>query len=501
MTNYYANTPPPKDNYVIISIDSQPFEIDPQNIQDYTGGIICQSLFEPLFTFDPNSDNLISNIVDHYTISEDNELYTFYLYKNRKWSNGELITAYDCQFTIQRLVSSGYQKELALPIENAEEIIMNQKDVSCLGVNALNAHILTIKLAHPLPHLLHLLTNSSFSPVSQKCIETHGSEWIMPKNIISSGPYILNEFNKKNIIVKKNPRYFNSNKKRISGIKFLLCNNFDEQLHLYKAGKIHITCNTLFPYKEIPHFKQYTDFHIQPLAMLQCLFLNMEKPLFQDINVRKLLYHSIDKRLICKNNYNGIIEINGFIPYGIHGYNHQNPSNIVIPQKDKAAQKKLDSKTFEIIYADYYPNKKIVNSIANMWSNALGLTIVLKKIPLEEIPKRLSNNDFDSCFSLIPADFDNPFSYFQNYATPCAFNLTKYTLNDYIDQLSILIYMDKALQREKKIKDIEGILFETLPIIPLFSSQSIFLKKPYISNFSISPTGTFLFSNMDISTI
>jgi ABC-type transport system substrate-binding protein len=47
-------------------------------------------------------------------------------------------------------------------------------------------------------------------------------------------------------------------------------------------------------------------------------------------------------------------------------------------------------------------------------------------------------------------------------------------------------------------KEINNILIDILPIFPLFSFNSIYLKKPYIKNFKIFPCGHFSFRDLDI---
>lgn len=64
----------------------------------------------------------------------------------------------------------------------------------------------------------------------------------------------------KNILVVKNKYYYNSNLKSIYGINFLIVSDKNDQIEKYKKNKIHITCNTLFPYERLNEFIVYDDF-------------------------------------------------------------------------------------------------------------------------------------------------------------------------------------------------------------------------------------------------
>ncbi|MEX2320687.1 MAG: ABC transporter substrate-binding protein, partial [Saccharospirillum sp.] len=64
--------------------------LDPQVVEDVDGSYIVRDLFEGLLNSDEQG-NLIPGVAERYE-TEDNQIWTFHLRDNAKWSDGEPVT-------------------------------------------------------------------------------------------------------------------------------------------------------------------------------------------------------------------------------------------------------------------------------------------------------------------------------------------------------------------------------------------------------------------------
>jgi len=485
---HYGHVVTPQDGYINISIDADPLSIDPGLAHDYIGNIVCQTLFEPLFIKD-NSGKFVGGSAQNYKISSDKETYTFTLKEKNFWSDGSDVTAYDFEYTFTRL------RQMK---KNGSGIGL---DSVISWAKATDKRTLVIQLEHPVPYLIELLTSPCFSPLPSWIIEKHDVDWTKPEHIISNGPFklIYNQPGDE-IIVEKNPYYENSSKKRLKGIRFVTCKDFELQLKKYQENEIHITCNTFFDFKDISLFKENDDFFEKPLSMLHCLLPNLKGlNSFKDPKIRKALYLAIDKHTIANSLYNGVTATTDFVPQNLLE-SQLNPSDfspslakkLFYESKHHAS---LINTPIEILYADYYPNGIVLSAISKLWKEHLNIKTILHKVSLKDIPRKLQSEDFTFCYSLIPAMFGDAMAYLQNFFDPTALQDKS---ENYINILSQSLYANKE-ERDSLYQCANSILKHTLPVFPLFTANSYYLKKPFINNYTDFPCGKFAFNNLDIS--
>ena len=128
--------------------------------------------------------------------SDDGLTYTFKLRPNLKWANGEPITAQDFVYGWQRTNDPKTASQYAYlfsGIKGADDIQSGKdKNLSDLGVKAVDDTTLEVTLERPMPQLESVLTMAPFYPQNQKFVEKVGSKYgTAAKYTLSSGPYVL----------------------------------------------------------------------------------------------------------------------------------------------------------------------------------------------------------------------------------------------------------------------------------------------------------------------
>lgn len=80
---------------------------------------IAKLIFSSMFKYDDNQQ-LLSDLVTNYVISDDQLTYTFFLRSNVEWQDGERLTADDVLFTIAAIQDPQYQSPLYASLQGVE---------------------------------------------------------------------------------------------------------------------------------------------------------------------------------------------------------------------------------------------------------------------------------------------------------------------------------------------------------------------------------------------
>jgi len=106
--------------------------------------------------------NPIPGMAMRWTTSADGLTWTFTL-RQALWSDGKPVTAQDFVFSWQRLLdprtAAPYGYFLYI-VKNAEPINAGKLPAAELGARALDDHTLEVRLEHPAPYLLQMLTHA-----------------------------------------------------------------------------------------------------------------------------------------------------------------------------------------------------------------------------------------------------------------------------------------------------------------------------------------------------
>jgi oligopeptide transport system substrate-binding protein len=93
----------PKADFTFVN-ESEVKSIDPALVTGQPEGRIVYSIFEGLVNKDPETLEPIPGVAERWTISDDGLVYTFYLRKNAKWSDGKPVTAHDFHYSWRRFL-------------------------------------------------------------------------------------------------------------------------------------------------------------------------------------------------------------------------------------------------------------------------------------------------------------------------------------------------------------------------------------------------------------
>ena len=144
---FYAQTAPPQKKEFRWSNGKMPKSFDPARAAAPPETDIVRACFEGLT--DTNAKNLaaIPAVAEKWTASADFKTWTFYLRKDVKWSNGELLTSDDFVSSWKRLVEMGENvSHRQLKLLSINIIIISYESYNLIILNCQNNQIYNISV-------------------------------------------------------------------------------------------------------------------------------------------------------------------------------------------------------------------------------------------------------------------------------------------------------------------------------------------------------------------
>ncbi|MGY3803762.1 peptide ABC transporter substrate-binding protein [Pigmentibacter ruber] len=372
----------------------KPITFDPTNTNDKPTAQILQDMFEGLTRIDRNG-KVIMAIAESYRVENNNKTYIFKIRANAKWSDGTQVTAEHCALPIKRLMNPNISTVVgfsAYPILNSKKVFEGKLPQKMLGIQILNPQTLVIKLEHPFPHFLELLSSINYVCLHPRSYDKNG-KFIEHFPTMSNSAYQIQTFEEdKYIILEKNPYFYNADKVQISKVTYFFTEDILSQINMYLTGQANITSANIssedLPYLENKLVDNQVQFNPSNDSVLLMINTSIE-PFKNNPKLRKAISLVIDrrdlaKRVLSKPEY----KIFDIVPYNIEDYKVYIPDwalwtyeKRIIEAKKLMKQAGFEKKHLKIkIKYNYYPdNNKIALGIAEMLEKHLNITVTLER--------------------------------------------------------------------------------------------------------------------------
>jgi oligopeptide transport system substrate-binding protein len=477
-----------KDQIIHFGNGGEPSDLDPQLIQGVPEHNIIKALFEGLVTLHPKDLSPQPGQAERWEVSPDGKTYTFYLRANAKWSNGDPVTAEDFVKSYERILNP----KLAAPYADMLQIIEGGAeynsgkltDFAKVGVKALGPQKLQITLKAPASYFLSMLNHDAWYPVPMGTIEKNGKKfdkgnrWTRPENIVSNGAFVLKDWKQQQeIVVVKNPKYWDVNQVRLKEIHFYPIESNDAEERAFRAGQLHTT-NTV-PTDKIDFYKASgSSLRIEPYYGAYYYRVNIDKskeknPALLDARVRRALSMSINRESLVKNvTRAGQIPAYSLTPPGPAGYR---PKNTTKYDPD-GARRLLSEAGFpggkgipkiSVLINTNEDHKKVAEAIQQMWKKELGVDVEIVNQEWKVYLSSQSALDYQICRAAWIGDFPDPNAFLDIMRSGSGNNETGFANPDF-DKLIVDSWSASSAARIDILQKAEGILMQEMPVIPIY---------------------------------
>ncbi|MEI0798417.1 peptide ABC transporter substrate-binding protein [Brachyspira intermedia] len=498
------------DQGIIVNLSVEPKTIDPSlNAQIY-GVIYISHVFEGLTVRDRNN-KIVPGVAESWEISEDGKTYTFFLRTNSTWSDGKPVVAEDFVYSWQRQVDPKVASEYSYqhePVKNAMAITRGELPVEALGIKALDDHTLVVELEAPTAYFLEVIAFPTFSPLRKDIIEQYVDKWTLsPETYIGNGPYVMSERNiDENIIMVKNPNYWNADTIVAEKITFVFMQNGAAAVAGIKDGSLHMAYEP--PQKDIPTLTEEGLIQIKPLIATYYYPINVTNQYLKDPRVRKALSLAIDRNYIVEqvtkggqkpaggwvpyavNDVNGDFRINGGDFYDIskEGY----AKNIEMAKKLLADAGYPNGEGFPVIEFKTDPGNhvEIFEAVQQMWKEHLNIDSTITQIDNALLGQTLLEKNFMIGRLYWSADYSDPMSMMSLFTSYNTQNNGGYSNKRYDELIGQAMSTDDNNIRMQAMHEAERILIEEdMGAIPLYFFTEPLLVNPKLKDVVYNPLG------------
>lgn len=492
------------------NLGSEPGTLDPQLNKDLYGGSVINNLYEGLFR---RIDGVITPAVaKSYTVSTDGMTYTFLLRKSH-WSDGSELTAYDFEFAWKRALDPKLASEYAYQlyyIDGGENYHKGLAPADKVGVKAIDASTLEVRLSRPTSFFLELLTTFTYMPTKKEIVENNydGTWSLSPETSVTNGPFKLEAFTSGSLIkLVKNPEYYNVNKVSLDVINIYMINEATTTLSAFESGQMDIIDSV--PNVEVPRLlNESSQLKINPMIATAYYGFNVKKAPLDNINVRKALILSIDRKMLVEEvTKAGELPANGFMPPGLLDANGKdfnavagdygleyNPDLARHLLSDAGYLNSEDFPVIELFYNASESNNLIAATLQEMWKNELGITVELVSQEFAVFQTTKSERQYQIARGSWFGDYSDPLAMLEIWTSDNPINSTGWS-NEKYDALIMSAKSKNDASRYNDLYQAESILMSEAPILPLYYYTDLYMVSDAFIGYEKTNTGLWYFGN------
>ena len=215
-------------------LEAEPTTLDPSRRSDQYSSDILMNVMEGLIRVEERDGKytVVPGDAEKWESNDEGTVWTFHLGEDRKWSDGEPVTADQYVYSLQRSADPDTgcpNSYFVSPILNYDKISTGEASVEDLGVKAIDEHTLEITLAAPMASFLESTDASIFYPQRKDLVEKYGDQYGTDLDkFVYNGPFTLTEWvHNSSLKLEKNDNYWDAK-------------NVDLETVNYQIGRAHV---------------------------------------------------------------------------------------------------------------------------------------------------------------------------------------------------------------------------------------------------------------------
>jgi peptide/nickel transport system substrate-binding protein/oligopeptide transport system substrate-binding protein len=298
--------------------------LDPAIGYDWTNWSIIKSVFDGLMDYKPGTTELVPDLAESYSVSDDGLTYTFKLRHGVKFHNGREMTAADVKYSLERTCNPATQSPGAGFYSSLKgfDDFQAGKAKELAGVQAPDDYTVKIELSHPNATLLHLMALNFSFVVPKEVVEAEGQDF--GHKPVGTGAFkVTNWTAGQSITLERNKDYYKPGAPKLDRITFQFGQEPVVNLLRLQKGEIDIPGDGIPPAKftEIMNDPEWSK-QVAVADQLQTGYITMNvniKP-FDNVKVRQAINMAINKDRVVQVINNRAVPANQPLPPAMSGY-------------------------------------------------------------------------------------------------------------------------------------------------------------------------------------
>ncbi len=500
-------TPPPTGGGqgVLNLYDTGPYTLDPALAADITSASYVIQIFSGLARID-STLKVVPDIATGWDVSADNRTYTFHLRKDARFHDGRQVKAADLIYSWERALTPATGSQTAstflIDIVGASDMLSGQA-AHLTGVKAIDDFAVQVTIDAARGYFLDKIASPCAFVVDKSNVT--GANWWQHPN--GTGPFRLQQYQAgTRVVLERNPDYYGEKAKLAEVVFQLFAGN---PLDLYQQGTIDVAgvgpaymglvtdpANSIS--KELHQFDELSLYY---------LGFNSATPPFDDPAIRQAFTYAVDRdRVMALATQSVYPAAYGILPEGMPGYDPNLQGLRFDPAKAKAliASSKYGdvSKLPPIVWTTAGWGNDIsgvIGGVINEWRRNLGVEVTVRQLepePFLYLTKQVKDQVFDSGWI---ADYPDPQDFLELlFRTGVQNNAGEYS-NPALDTILTQAGVEPdPTTRLSLYQQAERMIVQDAAMLPLYFGHTYTLVKPYVKDFTLSPMGYPLLTQVSI---
>jgi peptide/nickel transport system substrate-binding protein len=276
-----------------VALAGDPPSLDMHQEQTFMVAIPLGPVYNNLITFDPhNYPEIIGDLAESWTVSDDYLTYTFKLHKGVKFHDGSDLTSADVKASWDKIV---FPPEGVISTRRADYQMIK-------AIEAPDGHTVVFRLHHPSPSFLSSVAHPANFIYAKKYLDSDIHYY--KAHSIGTGPFKLKNYVRgSNIELERNPDYWKKGLPYMDGIKYFIIKDTSARAMAIRSGRADVEFRG-FPPSDADGIKKQLGDRVEiayPKAISNWgVAINVDKKPFDDERVRKALSLAIDRNDMAK---------------------------------------------------------------------------------------------------------------------------------------------------------------------------------------------------------
>ncbi|HBY97216.1 MAG TPA: peptide ABC transporter substrate-binding protein [Chloroflexi bacterium] len=284
----------PTGGTLVVAISSDPSTLNPGISTGFDVHVVADSMFNGLVGLDANA-NPVPDLADSWDVGDDGRVYTFHLHPGVQWHDGQPFTSADVKFSFEEVLLK-YHSRTKAGLENVLDTIETPDE-----------NTVVFRFKEPYAPLLQRLDVTE-APILPKHIYEGTDPQTAEANLkpIGTGPFTFESYTQgEEVRLARNEHYFKAGLPHLDEVVFRIIPEDSTQLAALEQGEVDYVWRV--PGPDIAHLSANPEMALEQVASgpgggycIMTLTFNLERPIFQDLQVRQAFAHAINREQLLE---------------------------------------------------------------------------------------------------------------------------------------------------------------------------------------------------------
>ncbi|MBU0490459.1 MAG: peptide ABC transporter substrate-binding protein [Chloroflexi bacterium] len=494
----------PPSGQVLRLVGDDPDTLDPALAGDVDSSTYILQIFSGLVSLDADL-NVVPDIAERWTVSEDGTVYTFDLRHGVVFHDGKPVTAQDVKYSIERACDPATGSRTAsLYLGDIVGVMakLQGQASEVRGVEAVDDYTVRITIDAAKSYFLSKLTYHTSFVVDRTNVES-GDNWMTRPN--GTGPFMLKERTAEHIVLAGNPHYYQGTI-ALQEVDYNLLPG--SPMTLYEQGDLDVVNVGIDNIERVldPASPLNSELMVVPSLDVWYVGFDTQTKPFDDVKVRQALAMATNRRGIVDVMFKKMRrEARGILPPGMPGYNEKLAGLPFDPDQARTALAESsyggpdDLPPIVFTVSGSGGTSPLTEALVDMYKEYLGV-----EVQVQQVESGFFDGLHDHRYQMFMlgwiADYPDPENFLDIlFYTGTEGNNSRYSNPTVDDLLKQARTEPDAAKRMALYQQAEAIIVNDAPWVPLFHSIDYVLVKPYVKGLQITPQGQLILQNLQIS--